>query len=117
MPDHEQEKWEVLPAGAMREKYGLYAENRPIIKLNPEDVPERLRPLIPYAEHFGVNDDLMRADLLAKTSAQELEGLRRAIEPFADLLDDWLAGPAANSPPFSPEYIAFTCMRMAADGC
>src|SRR4051794_13041999 len=99
MPDHEQEKWEVLPAGAMRKKYGLYAENRPVIKLNAENVPESLRALIPYAEHFGVSDELMRADLIAKTTVGELDGLRQAIEPFVDLLDDWLAGPAADKPP------------------
>jgi hypothetical protein len=29
------EHWEVVPAGQMRRKHGLYAENRPVIKLDP----------------------------------------------------------------------------------
>lgn len=116
MPKDDQDRWEVLPAEEMRKKYGLYAENRPLIKLDACKVPKPLRPLIPFAECFGVSDDLMRADLIAKLPTDTLDDLRKAIEPFDDLLDDWLAGPAAHCPPLSPEYIAFTCMRMAADG-
>ena len=109
--------FEVLSAGEMRAKYGLYAENRPSILLRPENVPESLRPLIPLAEMFEISDDLIRQDLVQKTGAIELHKLRRRVSEFDDLLDEWLAGPAANGPKFSDEYIAFTCMRMAADGC
>ncbi len=116
MPEHGHDKWEVLPAGEMRRKYSLYADNRPIIKLDPANVPSPLRPLIPLAEVFGIGDDLIRADFIARLPAEALENLRKTVEPFADELDKWLAGPAAGKPPFGPEYIAFTCMRMAADG-
>jgi hypothetical protein len=33
-------EFEVLAAGAMRAKYGLTAENRPTIRLNPANVPD-----------------------------------------------------------------------------
>ena len=110
-------KFEVLPAGEMRAKYGLTAENRPTIRLNPSAVPPALRPLIALAEEFGVGDDLIREDIVAKTPAAELTAMRVAVEAHTDAFDEWLAGPEADGPKFSPEYIAFSCLRMAADGC
>lgn len=110
-------RFEVLPAGEMRAKYGLTAENRPTIRLDPAAVPPALRHLIPLAEQFGVSDDLIREDIVAKTPAAELAAMRRAVAAHADAFDDWLAGPEADGPRFSPEYIAFSCLRMAADGC
>jgi len=34
-----------------------------------------------------------------------------------DVLMEWLAGPAADAPTYSDEYIAFSAMLRAADGC
>jgi hypothetical protein len=110
-------RFEVLSAGEMRAKYGLTAESRPTIRLDPSAVPLTLRPLIPLAERFGVGDDLTRADIVAKTPAVELAAMRAAVEAQAGAFDDWLAGPQAGGPEFSPEYHAFSCLRMAADGC
>ena len=109
--------FEVLPAGEMRRKYGFTAENRPLIKLEPSKVPDSLRHLIPLAEEFGIGDDLIRADVLAKTQTSNLAELRRQVEINQDALDAWLAGPESYGPDWSPEYLAFSCMRMAADGC
>jgi hypothetical protein len=109
--------FEVLPAGEMRAKYGLTAENRPIIRLDLAKVPVALRHLIPLAEQFGIGDDLIREDVVAKTPPLEVEAMRRAVEAHADAFDEWLAGPEAEGPKFSDEYIAFSCLRMAADGC
>jgi hypothetical protein len=114
---NDDEIFEVLSAGEMRKKYGLTAENRPTIQLNPANVPGPLRHLIPLAEQFGISDDLIREDFVEKTCPAELGELRRVVEQHADMLDEWLAGCAADGPTFSQEYIAFTCMRMAADGC
>jgi hypothetical protein len=109
--------FEVLRAGEMRKKYGLTAENRPIIRLDPATIPEPLRHLIPLAERFGISDDLIRAAYMDKTPLADVEELRRVVQEHDALLDEWLAGPAAEGPTFSAEYIAFSCMRMAADGC
>ena len=107
--------WEVLPVGEMRRKYGLYAENRPVIQLDPKRVPEQLRELIPLAEKFGISDDLIREDFFAKTPKSELAKLKRTLAQHDDLLDEWLAGPEADGPAFSGEYIAFSAMRMGVD--
>lgn len=109
--------FETMPAGEMRKKYGLTADNRPTIKLDPAKVPKVLRHLIPLAEKFGISDDLIREDVVAKTPASDLEKLRKAVESQEDAFDEWLAGPEADGPNYSKEYIAFSCVRMAADGC
>jgi hypothetical protein len=113
----EESQCEVLPAGKLRAKYGLTAENRPVIILNPANVPPELRPLIPLAELFGIGDDLIREDVVARTPASEVEAIRRAVLALDDAFDAWLAGPEANGSEFSDEYLAFSNLRMAALGC
>src|SRR6266480_4304482 len=108
-------RFEVLPAGKMREKYGLTAENRPTIKLDPTGVPAALRHLIPLAEQFGVGDDLIRADIVARTTPAEIAAMRAAVAAHDAAFDEWLAGPAAAGPEYSPEYVAFCGLRMAVD--
>ncbi len=113
----EPEKFEIMTAAEMRAKYGLTAENRPTIRLDPANVPVALRHLIPLAEFFGISDDLIRLDVVDKTPPDEVERMRREVEPHDAAFDEWLAGPEADSRTPSPEYLAFTCLRMAADGC
>jgi hypothetical protein len=113
----DESRFEVMPAGEIRRRYGLTAENRPAISLDPSAVPTALRHLIPLAEQFGVSDDLIRADIVAKTPAAELAAMRMMVETHNSAFDEWLAGSAASGPDFTAEYIAFSCLRMAADGC
>ena len=108
--------FEVLSVEEMRRKYGLVAANRPVVKLNPARVPIDLQPLIPYAELWGVGDDLIRGDMLRSAAPEALEDLKRVIELFDDALDEWLAGPEADNAKPTDEYLAFSAMRMAADG-
>lgn len=108
-------RFEILPAGEMRAKYGLTTENRPWIRLDPRKVPESLRSLVSLAELFGISDDLIRADVFAKIPPGELTAMRAVVAAHDDVLDEWLAGPEADEPEFSNEYIAFSCLRMATD--
>ena len=107
--------FELLPAEEMRRKYGLVAANRQDIALDPSLVPADLRHLIPLAELWGVGDDLIREDLLARAPRAAVEDLKRIVAENEDRLEAWLAGPAAAGPKFSREYTAFTAMLMAAD--
>jgi hypothetical protein len=111
----ERETFEVLRAGEMRAKYGLTAENRPEIHLDPSRVPDGLRHLIPLAERFGISDDLIRDDFLAKTPKAELLEMKKIVYQHQDLFERWLAGPQSSGPTFSDEYVAFTCLLMSAD--
>ena len=110
-------EFEVLPAGEMRAKYGLTTENRPTIRLDPAKVPVALRALVPLAEQFGIGDDLIRQDVVANMPPSVVEAMRQVVEAHAVAFDEWLAGPEADGPTFSDEYIAFSNLRMAADGC
>jgi hypothetical protein len=112
MPD---DRFEVMSGAAARVKYGLGAGAQPAIALDPARVPSPLRHLIPLARRFGISDDLIRADVLEHTPNAELEAMRRAVAAEDDAFDSWLAGPEASGPTFSDEYIAFSCLRMAAD--
>jgi hypothetical protein len=112
----EDNEYEILPSGEMQKKYGLYAHNREVLKLDPGKVPLALRHLIPLAERWGEGDDIIRDDMIKTASAEERQVLKRAVAEHDDLMDAWLAGPEAKGPTYSDEYNAFSCMRMAAYG-
>lgn len=112
-----EKRFEVLPVGEMRQKYYSPDETPPPLTLNAQNVPEPLRVLISLAEKWGIGDDMLRAGFVSKAPPEEVAELRRVVASYDDELDKWLAGPEAQKPPFSPEYLAFTHMRMAADGC
>jgi hypothetical protein len=109
------EDYELLSVDEMRKKYGLTAEDRPRIRLNARNVPENLQHLIPLAEFWGVGDDLIREDMVRKAPNQAIRELKRIIDLHENQLDHWLAGPEANDPNPSAEYLAFSAMRMASD--
>jgi hypothetical protein len=84
--------------------------------LNPEEAPEAVRELHALAERWGISDDGYRAHAARDASTADLESLIAAIDDsdYA-ALEEWLAGPAADDPSPSDEYIAFTCLVMACD--
>lgn len=86
-----------------------------IPRLNPVHVPADLRKLIPLAERYGIIDDLEREEFVLRASPEEVAELKAAVAQHDAEMDRWLAGPEADHPPFSDEYLAFSAMRMAAD--
>jgi hypothetical protein len=105
---------EILPAWKMQKKYGLYAENRPEIKINPENVPENLRDLIPFAETWGIGDDIIRMDFKEKTPEAEKLKLRDALRGRTGEVQDWLDS-FGRSQPMSDEAAHFMYMLEALD--
>ena len=99
----------------MRELYGEFVRNEARAPLLAERVPESLRAYIPYAELWGVADDLEREQLVERAPHEARLDLQQTIAQIDDALDEWLAGPEADETSPSPEYIAFSAMRMAAD--
>jgi phage portal protein BeeE len=112
-------KPEVLTEEGMKKMYGAFYKKRdtmiedPMLRIDPENVPEEFRPLIPYAKFWGITDDVYREDLIRAAPAAVKRNLRDVVASFN--LDPWLGGPAAKGPKFSDEYIAFSAMRMGAD--
>jgi hypothetical protein len=78
-------------------------------------VPHELWPLLPYAEFWGVSDDSIRELLIQRAEPEVQANLKNVIAAFNDDLETWLAGKDADNPSPSPEYLAFSAMRMAAD--
>jgi hypothetical protein len=113
MPD--EPHFEVASGKELREKCGLTAENRPTIRLDASRVPVQFRQWIPLAERWGIGDDLIRDDCVHKATPDELRELLAFGDAYDAVLTEWLAGPDADSPPFSGEYVAFTCLGMAWD--
>jgi CDP-glycerol glycerophosphotransferase (TagB/SpsB family) len=80
----------IAPASVLQRKYRLYAENRPVIQLDPEQVPVHLRHLIPLAEKWGIGDDIIRNDYIEQASDIEKRELHDAFyEPF-EQITEWL---------------------------
>ena len=76
--------------------------------LDMNRVPEGLRPLLPYAEFWGVSDDFIRESLVREASPLVRSNLSAVVQAHQDELDQWLAGPEADSPTPTKEYVAFS---------
>ncbi len=113
--DANEESFEIGWGEDLQKKYVLYAENRPEIHLDPAKVPTQFRHLIPLAERFGIGDDIIRGEVARQASPLEIAELREFMSNYDEALDEWLAGPEAYQNEFSSEYIAFSCLREAAD--
>ena len=116
MPTNEK-RFEVLSVGQMRQKYYPSDEQRPEIQLDSSRVPQQLRHLVPIAEKWGISDDLLRLDAVRKANPSNYLSLSELFESTMICYNEWLAGPEADSETPSIEYLAFTHLRMAADGC
>ena len=84
-----------------------------MVKLNPDKVPRPLVHLIPIAEKWALGVYL---DTVTNASSEELEALVHCMDDIAD--DDlfvWLAGPEADNPNPSREYVVFTDLTQAID--
>lgn len=81
---------EILPASELQREYGLYAENRPDIDIDADEVPERLRDLIPMAEKWGIGDDVIRGDFEKKASHEEKTRFQQACRGRMDQVTVWL---------------------------
>jgi hypothetical protein len=80
----------IAPASELQRKHRLYAENRPVIQLDPEQVPAHFRHLIPLAEKWGIGDDIIRNDCIERASDAEKRELHDAFfEPF-EQITEWL---------------------------
>jgi hypothetical protein len=104
---------DIAPASELQRHFGLYAENRPIIQLDPTLVPPDLRHLIPLAEKWGIGDDIIRNDFIDKASSAEKRELHDALAEPSARITEWLNSFDASSP--SDEAEAFMYMEIALD--
>jgi len=108
---------EVLPANVMKRKYGLTAENRPEIHIDPKSVPESLRDLIPVAEKWGIGDDIIRCDVVDRATEEERREFQDAVRGRMDEVTAWLGyfDFSCEEKVMSDDVAAFMFMQTALD--
>jgi hypothetical protein len=104
----------VLPAHELQRRYGLYAENRPAIRLDPARVPAHLHDLIPLAETWGIGDDLIRFDFQQKAPEAAKRELMTALEGRAAQVQQWLDS-QPDTQALSDEVATFMYLLLAWD--
>ena len=82
-------------------------------QLDPQQVPEDLRPLVPLAQIWGIGDDVARADFIARASAADREALQQAIAPHQARITAWLDSFGTN--PMSDEAAGFMYLQLAVE--
>jgi hypothetical protein len=105
----------ILNAEQMRAWYGRFYDQSPKSRLDRQNVPSQLWPLLPYAEFWGIADDWAREGLVKQAPPEVRQNLKQVVAAFDSALDEWLAGPEADNRHPTAEYIAFSAMGMAAD--
>ncbi len=104
-----------MTLSVLRERFAGLLEEGESIPLDVSNVPGGLRPYVAYAEVCGISDDGYREALVERAPEAARRDLVQVVELIDDQLDEWLAGPEADRFPPTPEYVAFSAMRMAAD--
>ncbi len=83
-------------------------------QINPENVPEGFRPLIPYVEKWGISDDGFLDGAIDQASPEELIDLVTAVSEFnVEGFDQWLGNPGTDTP--TKEWVAFVSLINAYD--
>jgi hypothetical protein len=98
----------------LQRKYNLYAENRPEVKLNANNVPDDLSDLTTLAEKWGIGDDIIRDDFLEKASQSEKEELKNRLIGRLERIDEWLNS-FTDGIEMSDEAAAFMYMTLCLD--
>jgi len=105
----------VLTAIELAQFYGSYYYASPKVKLNVADVPSDVLPLLPYAEFWGIADDLDRENLVLGAPPDVRANLKAVVRKFNNELMKWLAGEESYAETPTDEYVAYSAMVMAAD--
>jgi hypothetical protein len=103
---------DIAPASELQRHLGLYAKNRPVMRLDPALVPPDLRHLIPLAEKWGIGDDIIRNDLIDQASSSEKRELHDALYGPFERITEWLT---LADRPLSDEAEAFMYLQEALD--
>ncbi|HEX8992374.1 MAG TPA: hypothetical protein VF784_11910 [Anaerolineales bacterium] len=83
-------------------------------EIDPSNVPVPFRPLIPYAEKWGISDDGDLDAAIFEAPLEELKDLITVVSEFeAEGFDDWLGNPGTTG--YTSEWIAFQCLILAYD--
>lgn len=83
-------EFDVYPSHVLRDEYGMNAANRPTITVNPDEVPESFRPLIPYVERWAIRCDVTRADYFEQQPEADIADFWYHVLPYVKAINLWL---------------------------
>jgi hypothetical protein len=107
-------EFDIGPAAEMQRKYGWYAENRPVIVVNPEEVPPQLRDLIPYVERWAISCDITRRDYFEKAPREDIWQFAQTVAPRSEDINAWLQSlPPMKTKPWSEAALHFLTFQTA----
>jgi hypothetical protein len=89
-----------------------YADIEGVV-IDPANVPEQLRHLIPLAKHWSIGDDVELANMMWLTPHEELEALVLAVRPFRDDICEWCSSHHGDRP-VPDEVVVFDALLDAA---
>lgn len=104
----------ILPASELQRQHGLYAENRPALRLDSQRVPPHLHDLIPLAETWGIGDDIIRFDFEQKATETARRELVTSLGGRLDAIQEWLDSQPRGQA-ISEEAAAFMYLLAAYD--
>jgi hypothetical protein len=87
---------DVYPADVLRDEYGMNAANRPVFTVEPAEVPEPLRFLIPSVERWAIPCDVTRGDYFAQQPEEDIAAFWHDVRPYVDEVHRWLDSQPAN---------------------
>jgi hypothetical protein len=89
---NEPNEYDIGAGDELQRRYGWYVENWVPPAIDPANVPESLRHLIPVARRWGITCDVTRHDAGRKASKSELTELRHQLQGTHALYEDWAFG-------------------------
>ena len=104
---------EVSPGPGQDEGGAASVEDRPEIRIDPDNVPADLRDLIPIAEEWGIGDDVIRGDYGERASDAQKQRFKAALTGRTARVTEWLDSFGADA--MSEEAGAFMYMLEALD--
>lgn len=105
----------ILTRSEMKSFYGDFWSQSPGVRLSAEKVPPSLVPLIPYAEFWGVTDDLLRENLVDAAPKPVAQNMKDVVYQLEPIWESWLGGRRADPDHPTDEFLAFAALIMAAD--
>ena len=98
-------EFDIGPAHELQRKYGLYAENRPVIRVEIADVPPALRDLIPFVERWAIPCDITRHDYFDKQPEADLREFARVVGRREKAVNAWLDTIQGKRPEASSQFM------------
>jgi len=94
-------------------RLGFTAESRPVIHVDPQEVPASLRDLVPLAERWAIACDVRRGDYFEKQPEEDIRNFWVAVQPHCQEINNWLDSMPSSTKAWPRAAIHFMYMLKA----